>query len=190
MIENIDFYFNEDGNMVFTEKFHLAKGTCCGNGCKHCPYSFILVPEPKRSKLLWLKKMKKINTKNISLILKEEMPALKGKKKDYSFFQDVYDVVRQIPRGRATSYGAIAHFIGIKSSARMVGWAMNGCHIVKPAIPAHRVVNRNGMLSGRHHFAKPTLMEELLAKENINVINNTIVDFKNIFWDPSLELSL
>lgn len=104
--------------------------------------------------------------------------------KEESFFQLVYEVVRQIPRGRVTSYGAIAACLGAKSSARMVGWAMNGAHSVKPSVPAHRVVNRNGMLSGRHHFETPTKMEELLKKEGIVVKNDTIVDFEKLFWDP------
>ena len=106
-----------------------------------------------------------------------------GQKED-SFFQLVYEVVRQIPRGRVTSYGAIAACLGAKSSARMVGWAMNGAHSVKPSVPAHRVVNRNGMLSGRHHFETPTKMEELLKKEGIVVKNDTIVDFEKLFWNP------
>jgi methylated-DNA-protein-cysteine methyltransferase-like protein len=120
----------------------------------------------------------------------KEKPHTKGEAKVYSFFQDVYDVVRQIPKGRATSYGAIANYIGTKLSARMVGWAMNAAHIAKPKVPAHRVVNRNGMLTGRHHFSTPTLMEELLVKEKIKVKDNTIVDFKNVFWDPAEELAL
>ncbi len=110
--------------------------------------------------------------------------------KEYSFFQDVYDVVRQIPKGRVTSYGAIAAYLGTKLSARMVGWAMNGAHNVKPTVPAQRVVNRNGMLTGRHHFATPTLMEELLKEEKIEVKDDTIVDFKEKFWDPSTALGL
>ena len=110
--------------------------------------------------------------------------------KEYSFFQDVYDVVRQIPKGRVTSYGAIAAYLGTKLSARMVGWAMNGAHNVKPKVPAQRVVNRNGMLSGRHHFATATQMEELLKKEKVIVKDDTVVDFKNKFWDPAENLGL
>jgi methylated-DNA-protein-cysteine methyltransferase related protein len=105
-------------------------------------------------------------------------------KKDSNFFELVYEVARQIPKGKVTSYGAIARCLGTKSSARMVGWAMNGAHLVKPKVPAHRVVNRNGMLSGKHHFATPTQMEELLAKEGIKVVKDTIVDFDKKFWDP------
>lgn len=111
-----------------------------------------------------------------------------GKAKEYSFFQDVYDVVRQIPKGRVTSYGAIAAYLGTKLSARMVGWAMNGAHNVKPKVPAQRVVNRNGMLSGKAHFETPTKMEELLQKDGVAVKNDTVVDFEKRFWDPAIEL--
>ncbi len=110
--------------------------------------------------------------------------------KQYSFFIDVYDVVRQIPKGRATSYGAIAKYLGTKMSARMVGWAMNGAISIKPKVPAHRVVNRNGMLTGKVHFGTPTKMQELLEKEGIKVENETIVNFDKIFWDPAKELSI
>lgn len=112
----------------------------------------------------------------------------KGTPTEKSFFNDVYDVVRLIPKGRVTSYGAIAQYLGTKLSARMVGWAMNAAHHAKPKVPAHRVVNRNGMLTGKHHFSTPTLMEELLLKEKILVKNDKIVDFKDVFWDPSIEL--
>ena len=112
-----------------------------------------------------------------------------GKAKEYSFFQDVYDVVRQIPKGRVTSYGAIAAYLGTKLSARMVGWAMNGAHNVKPKVPAQRVVNRNGMLSGKAHFETPTKMEELLQKDGVAVKNDTVVDFEKRFWDPAVELA-
>jgi len=107
-----------------------------------------------------------------------------------SFFEDVYAVVRLIPEGRVTTFGAIANYLGTKLSARMVGWAMNGAHTVTPAVPAHRVVNRNGMLSGKAHFATPTLMEELLLKEKIKVEEDTVVNFENLFWDPFSELGL
>ena len=114
----------------------------------------------------------------------------KNKKESFTFFEDVYAVVRQIPKGKVTSYGAIANFLGIKLSARMVGWAMNAAHQQIQKVPAHRVVNRNGMLTGKHHFATPTLMEELLLKEKIKVQEETIIDFDKYFWDPSIELSL
>jgi methylated-DNA-protein-cysteine methyltransferase-like protein len=106
-------------------------------------------------------------------------------KKEESFFELVYEVARQIPRGRVTSYGAIAKCLGTKLSARMVGWAMNGAGRVRPRVPAHRVVNRNGMLSGKHHFETPTHMEELLKKEGVLVKNDKIVDFEKKFWDPA-----
>ena len=106
-------------------------------------------------------------------------------KKEESFFDLVYEVARQIPKGRVTSYGAIANCLGTKLSARMVGWAMNGAHHAKPKVPAHRVVNRNGMLSGKHHFETPSKMEELLKKEGVKVKNDTIIDFEKKFWDPA-----
>jgi methylated-DNA-protein-cysteine methyltransferase-like protein len=108
-------------------------------------------------------------------------------KKDETFFEQVYDVVRQIPKGRVTSYGAIAKMLGTKLSARMVGWAMNGAHRIKPKVPAHRVVNRNGMLSGKVHFGTPTRMQELLEKEGVKIKNDTIINFKEHFWDPADE---
>lgn len=108
--------------------------------------------------------------------------------KDISFFEQVFEVAKLIPKGRVTSYGDIAHFLGTKSSARMVGWAMNAAHSM-PDIPAHRVVNRNGMLSGKMHFATPTKMEELLKKEKIIVVDDQILDFEKKRWDPSVELT-
>ena len=116
--------------------------------------------------------------------------ALPDIKKGNSFFDDVYDVVRQIPKGRVTSYGAVAAFLGTKKSARMVGWAMNASFHVKPKVPAQRVVNRNGMLSGKAHFATPTLMQELLEKEGIKIKKDTVVNFDKKFWNPAKELSL
>src|SRR5256885_16932951 len=104
--------------------------------------------------------------------------------KEYSFFQDVYDVARQVPKGRVTSYGAVAAYLGSKLSARMVGWAMNAAHTVKPKVPAQRVVNRNGILSGKHHFGSPTAMEELLKKDGVTVKDDTVIDFEKRFWDP------
>jgi methylated-DNA-protein-cysteine methyltransferase-like protein len=106
------------------------------------------------------------------------------------FFQMVYQVVRLIPKGRVTSYGAIAAYLGAKTSARLVGYAMNAAHKVKPKVPAHRVVNRNGLLTGKHHFETPFQMQELLEKENINVEKDKILAFKNVYWDPNLELQL
>ena len=109
-------------------------------------------------------------------------------KKDESFFELVYEVARQIPKGKVTSYGAIAACLGTRSSARMVGWAMNGAGKVKPKVPAHRVVNRIGMLSGKHHFSPPGSMEKSLKKEGIKVKNDKIVDFEKHFWDPIKEV--
>lgn len=109
-------------------------------------------------------------------------------KKDESFFELVYEVTRQIPKGRVTSYGAIAACLGTKLSARMVGWAMNGAGKVRPKVPAHRVVNRIGMLSGKHHFSPPGSMEKMLKKEGIKVKNDQVQDFQKIFWDPASEL--
>ena len=106
------------------------------------------------------------------------------------FYQLVYSVVRLIPPGRVTSYGAIAASLGAKSSSRLVGYAMNGAHSVSPPVPAHRVVNRKGLLTGKHHFASPTAMQELLEKEGVKVINDQIVDFDAHFWDPLKELEL
>ena len=108
--------------------------------------------------------------------------------KTNDFFQNVFDVVRLIPKGRVTSYGAIAKYLGSGGSSRMVGWAMNASHHVKPKVPAHRVVNRNGMLTGKMHFETPTKMQELLAKEKIKVKNETVLDFEKLFWDPMIEL--
>lgn len=108
--------------------------------------------------------------------------------KSYGFFEDVFQVVRQIPKGRVSTYGAIAAYLGTKMSARMVGWAMNASHGAKPKVPAQRVVNRNGMLTGKHHFETPTQMEELLAKEDIVVKEEKIIHFKEIFWDPKDHL--
>ena len=112
----------------------------------------------------------------------------KHQQNDISFFEKVYEVVRLVPYGRVTSYGAIAEYLGTKGSARMVGWAMNKSHVMD--VPAHRVVNRNGMLTGKHHFATPTTMEELLKKDGVVVKNDTVVDFKTRFWDPAEALAL
>ncbi|MEM6523827.1 MAG: MGMT family protein [Bacteroidota bacterium] len=107
----------------------------------------------------------------------------------YSFFQNVFDVAKLIPKGRVTSYGAIAQYLGAKGSSRMVGWAMNAS-IPEENIPAHRVVNRVGVLTGKHHFATPTLMQELLEAEGITVKNDKVVNFGKVFWDPSEHLEI
>lgn len=109
------------------------------------------------------------------------------KKEDANFFSRVYEVVRQIPYGKVTSYGAIAKHIGAAGSARMVGWAMNASHNLTD-VPAHRVVNRKGLLTGKHHFDGTNLMQQLLENEGIVVIENQIQDFENVFWDPGWEI--
>ena len=109
---------------------------------------------------------------------------MKNKATESDFFLRVYDVVRQIPDGRVCSYGAIAAHLGMPRSARMVGWAMNAAHS-KPDVPAHRVVNRNGMLTGKHHFGGPRVMQQLLENEGHHIENDQILNFKNTFWDPS-----
>lgn len=114
------------------------------------------------------------------------MPRTKKTQSEPNFFQDVYDVVRLIPKGRVTSYGAIAHYLGAKTGARMVGWAMHGC---PRGVPAHRVVNSQGLLTGKHHFKGADTMERRLARERIKVLNNKIQRFAELFWDPSKELA-
>lgn len=108
--------------------------------------------------------------------------------KNKDFFQKVYDVVIKIPPGRVTSYGAIAKYIGLPRSARMVGWAMNNSHSQPEYIPAHRVVNRNGMLTGKHHFQGQHIMQQLLESEGVEVAEDRVVNFILCFWDPNLEL--
>jgi methylated-DNA-protein-cysteine methyltransferase-like protein len=105
-----------------------------------------------------------------------------------SFFERVFALVKQIPHGRVTSYGAIAEYLGTRGSARMVGWAMNAAHRSPDNIPAHRVVNRAGLLTGKHHFGSPDMMQQLLESENIKVMDDQIVDFEKHFWKPSVEL--
>ncbi len=125
--------------------------------------------------------MKSINAAKPKTVLKDNI-------NKHSFFENVWDVARQIPKGRVTSYGAIAAYLGTKLSARMVGWAMNGSFKVKPKVPAHRVLNRNGMLSGKMHFASPTHMQELLEKEGTKIEDDQVIDFEKRFWDPAKEL--
>ena len=108
-------------------------------------------------------------------------------KEENSFFQKVYQVVRQIPEGRVTSYGAIAKYLGAARSARMVGWAMNASH-QDDTIPAHRVVNRKGLITGKHHFGGTNLMQQLLENEGVVIHSNQIQNFKDYFWDPQHEL--
>jgi methylated-DNA-protein-cysteine methyltransferase related protein len=121
--------------------------------------------------------------------VKEKLKALKPSgQKDDSFFDLVHEIARQVPRGRVTSYGAIAACLGTRLSARLVGWAMNVSGNAGKPVPAHRVVNRNGMLTGKHHFNPSSLMEELLKKEGVKVKNEKVVNFAALFWDPSKEL--
>lgn len=115
---------------------------------------------------------------------------MKISERNKDYFHQVYQVVREIPEGRVTSYGAIANYLGVKSGARMVGWAMNGSHQQDEYVPAHRVLNRNGQLTGKMHFEDPCEMERLLKKEGIEVVNDQVVMFESIFWDPSIELTL
>lgn len=107
---------------------------------------------------------------------------------DHSFFSRVYDVVRLIPYGRVSSYGAIAGYLGSKGSARMVGWAMNASHSASENVPAHRVVNRKGMLTGKHHFGAPAIMQQLLESEGVQVQDDRVVEFEKLLWDPAKEL--
>ncbi|MFH6767693.1 MGMT family protein [Gaetbulibacter aquiaggeris] len=109
------------------------------------------------------------------------------KAESLNFFNQVYEVAKLIPYGRVTSYGAIANYLGASRSARMVGYAMNASHNMEH-IPAHRVVNRKGLLTGKHHFEGTNLMQQLLESEGIKVIENQIQDFEAIFWNPSKEL--
>lgn len=108
---------------------------------------------------------------------------------DSGFFNSVYEVAKLIPKGRVTSYGAIAAYLGSKGSARMVGWAMNGAHNM-PEVPAHRVVNKIGLLTGKHHFDARNPMHERLEKEGVVIVDNQIQNFDMVFWDPIIELEL
>ena len=119
----------------------------------------------------------------------------------FSFFEDVYAVVRLIPQGRVTTYGAIAHYLGSRGSARMVGWAMNQAHsqsvprsgeiqtdVPRTDVPAQRVVNRVGLLTGKHHFGAPDRMQQLLEAEGVTIKDDRVQDFEKLFWDPLVEL--
>jgi methylated-DNA-protein-cysteine methyltransferase-like protein len=129
-----------------------------------------------------MSKTEKSKRKNVAV--KANSPS----RKDYSFFENVWDVVRLIPKGRVTSYGAIARYLGSGKSARTVGYAMNAAHGQSPPVPAHRVLNRNGLLTGKHHFPGADVMQQLLEKEKIKVERDTVVEFKRLFWDPAAEL--
>lgn len=113
--------------------------------------------------------------------------SINDKHKD--FFESVFEIVKLIPEGRVTSYGAIAKYLGSAKSSRMVGWAMNASHKM-PGVPAHRVVNRNGLLSGKMHFETPDAMEERLKVEGIMVVNDQIQNFQKVYWDPMVELKM
>ncbi|GAB3227598.1 MGMT family protein [Hymenobacter seoulensis] len=108
--------------------------------------------------------------------------------KQRNFFQEVHEVVRLVPQGRVTTYGAIAHYLGARHGARMVGWAMMAAHTAEAYVPAHRVINRLGLLTGKLHYASPTAMQEALEAEGIQVQDDQVVEFKRLFWDPSAEL--
>lgn len=110
-------------------------------------------------------------------------------KKQKSFYEKVHEVARLIPSGRVTSYGAIAKHLGSPQGARMVGWAMNNSFHAHPPVPAHRVLNRNGMLTGKHHFGSPTMMQQLLENEGIRVVDDCVVDWGNVFWEPEKKRS-
>ena len=110
----------------------------------------------------------------------------KLKSNNDNFFERVYTIIRQIPEGKVTSYGAIAKALGAARSARMVGWAMNASHNLED-VPAHRVVNRKGLLSGKHHFEGTNLMQQLLENEGIQVVDNQIIDFEKHFWEPEFK---
>ncbi len=105
--------------------------------------------------------------------------------KTFHWLEKVYELVRKIPKGKVTTYGTIAEYVGSRVTARMVGWAMNASSRVKPRVPAHRVLNRNGQLTGKHHFESPTLMQELLESEGVRVENDKVLDFKKICWIPN-----
>lgn len=133
------------------------------------------------------RKVAKIKKSSVGFEEKLQIVNPSGKRDD-SFFDLVHQVARQIPKGRVTSYGAIGRFLGSPSSARMVGWAMISAHTAHPPVPAHRVVNSQGLLSGRHHYSPPERMEQLLEAEGVKVKDYQVVDFGKRFWDPSEEL--
>ncbi|GAA4460218.1 MGMT family protein [Nemorincola caseinilytica] len=114
----------------------------------------------------------------------------KEQKDKDSIYDAIYDVVRAVPKGRVTSYGAVAAAIGAASGARLVGYAMNNCTDIKPKVPAHRVVNRNGLLTGKHHFSPPEKMQQLLEKEGVKVKDDMVQNFDKVFWDPIKELEM
>ena len=118
------------------------------------------------------------------------LPEVKKPDSQFSFFENVWAVVRLIPKGRVTSYGAIAKYLGTAKSSRMVGYAMNASFGQTPKVPAHRVLNRNGLLTGRHHFNPPEAMQERLEAEGIKVKKDQVVEFEALFWDPMKDLDI
>jgi methylated-DNA-protein-cysteine methyltransferase related protein len=143
----------------------------------------------KKSKPAGKKTVKKVAAKKRTASPRERLASIKPSgSRDDSFFDLVHEVARQIPRGRVTSYGAIAACLGTRLSARMVGWAMNACHLASRPVPAHRVVNSQGLLTGRHHFNPPEKMQQSLEKEGVVVKNDKVVEFSRLFWDPAKEL--
>lgn len=115
---------------------------------------------------------------------------IKFSEKNKDFFDQVFQVVRLIPKGRVTSYGAIARYLGMARSARMVGWAMNASHSASQKVPAHRVVNSSGLLTGKHHFKNPEEMQELLEAEGISIKKDKVQNFREVLWEPIQELKL
>ena len=150
------------------------------------------VPKKKKAVKVANRKVKTVSKTEKSAArttVKEKLSILKPSgTKDDSFFDLVHEVARQIPRGRVTSYGAIAACLGTRLSARMVGWAMMAVPSAKKPVPAHRVVNRNGLLTGKHHYNPPERMQQLLEKEGVTIKDDKVVDFKKRFWDPAQEL--
>lgn len=120
----------------------------------------------------------------------ESKKSPKYSSESFSFFDNVYEVVRLIPRGRVSSYGAIAKYLGSAGASRMVGWAMNQSHTQIPYVPAHRVLNRNGLLTGKAHFGPDEMMKKLLEAEGIQVEKDRVIEFEKIFWDPFKELKI
>ena len=120
----------------------------------------------------------------------KSIPEVFQPKEDITFFEKVYQVVRLIPKGRVTSYGAIAKFLGSAGSSRMVGWAMNSSHTAIPLVPAQRVVNRNGLLTGKAHFSSKYSMEQMLKKDGVEVEDDRVLRFNELFWDPMIELNI
>jgi len=114
---------------------------------------------------------------------------MKQTKSKDNIYDAIYDIVRCVPRGRITTYGAVAAAVGLKSGARLVGYAMNNCSNIKPKVPAHRVLNRTGLLTGKHHFDPPGKMQQLLEKEGVKVKDDKVLDFEKVFWDPLQEIN-